>query len=512
MQKRLVEGTKRPSTLILDWHTHLYQTAVYKHLEPKTPAHIDLELYQVLVKNGESGGDKPVIPVFGQITRFEVLSLAYSNGKPYYVSDNDLSRYGFIDDDKLFLVNLPEICTVLIRSEVGLLGYEPVQSLILKKVKSNFSLDSELDLDQLNYLLYSCEAEEKERNGGGTYDVPEYKKFLYAGLTSLVKAFADPTGEQKIKLHLNQGFWLIDFYFNRLDHVFPGDRKFKNLKQYLKKKVPLPILYEYFRSIFTSIHQILLKNFLRPIQLDEDHLHSEFVTTMISTVPQFFSAGALSAGLPYFCADIWKEWGRDTFIAFPGLLLATRRYRKAREVLISYAQTIKDGLIPNMKRHLQYSARDATWWFFYSVGLYLEHSGDYGILEEGFEIEGTSVQTNFLEVMKNCLKVHFEAKTIYKLSVDPETGMEVLEGSKDTNLTWMDKKGDGVLNKGVPSTPRIGAPVELTALRWYTFNMMANLCENYQGLDNDEIRTSYELYKLTVRIFTEKFDSFIKNC
>ena len=500
LAKRLVEGTRRPSTLILDWNTHLYQTVVYKHLEPRTPAHIDLEMYQILVKNGTEGG-VPIVPVFSQITFFEVISLAHTaDGKPYYVSDNNLNRYGFLDNDKLYLVNLPEICTVLVKSEAGLLGFEPIQSLVLKKVKSNYSLDNELNLDQLNYLLYSCEAEEKERNGGGTYDVPHYKKFLYGGITSLIQAFQDPDGAQKIKLHLNDGFWLVDFYFNRLEYIFPGDRKFKNLRKFLKDKLPLPLLYEYFRAIFEAIYQILLKNFLRPIQLDEDHLHSEFMTLMLSTIPQFFSAGEFSAGLPYFCATIWKEWGRDTFIAFPGILLASRRYNEARGIILSYAKTFKKGLIPNMKRHLQYTARDATWWFFYSLGKYLEYTGDYSILEEPFEKEDDkSETTNFLELLEDSLKVHFDGGTIYDMVIDKKTGFEVLRNGKNTQLTWMDKKADGKDNGGKCCTPREGAPVELTALMWYTFNMMANLCKNYQRLENADIKQRYELYKTTVR-------------
>ncbi len=48
------------------------------------------------------------------------------------------------------------------------------------------------------------------------------------------------------------------------------------------------------------------------------------------------------AGYPWF-----EDWGRDTFISLPGLTLVTDRYPVARSILVTFADHMKDGLLPN---------------------------------------------------------------------------------------------------------------------------------------------------------------------
>ena len=48
-------------------------------------------------------------------------------------------------------------------------------------------------------------------------------------------------------------------------------------------------------------------------------------------------------------------------------------------------------------------------------------------------------------------------------------------GNEDNCGTWMDKMGSADCNKGVPATPRDGAPIELVALQYSALKFFANL-------------------------------------
>ena len=48
------------------------------------------------------------------------------------------------------------------------------------------------------------------------------------------------------------------------------------------------------------------------------------------------------AGFPWF-----TDWGRDTFIAMRGLLLAWAAYEAAEAILLEWASTLSEGMLPN---------------------------------------------------------------------------------------------------------------------------------------------------------------------
>src|SRR5450432_529776 len=72
------------------------------------------------------------------------------------------------------------------------------------------------------------------------------------------------------------------------------------------------------------------------------------------------------AGYPWF-----GDWGRDTFIALRGLLLATGRAAEAVEVLSAWAGAVSEGMLPNFFPDGQaapaYNTVDASLWYVVAV-------------------------------------------------------------------------------------------------------------------------------------------------
>ncbi len=88
------------------------------------------------------------------------------------------------------------------------------------------------------------------------------------------------------------------------------------------------------------------------------------------------------AGLPWFR----DNWGRDTFIALPGILLVTGHFAEAREIIRTFAQRQNTdplssdfGRIPNRWRSpddVIFNTADGTLWFIREVWEYVQYTGD----------------------------------------------------------------------------------------------------------------------------------------
>jgi glycogen debranching enzyme len=153
------------------------------------------------------------------------------------------------------------------------------------------------------------------------------------------------------------------------------------------------------------------------------------------------------AGYPWF-----SDWGRDTMISLPGLLLETGRFEQAKQVLCVFAQYVSQGMIPNVfgdnDSHPEYNTVDASLWFIHAAFEYLDKSSDAGTFEK------------FLHPA--CVKIieGYRNGTRYHIHMDPADSL-ISQGDPQTQLTWMDARCNGVT-----FTPRQGKPVEINAL-WY---------------------------------------------
>lgn len=163
----------------------------------------------------------------------------------------------------------------------------------------------------------------------------------------------------------------------------------------------------------------------------------------------------------------FTDWGRDTMISLEGLTLTTGRHAEAGFILRTFAQYIRQGLIPNMfpegKTDGLYNTADATLWFFHALKRYVDFTNDCASLR--------LLLPHLIEIVDQHLQ-----GTRFNIKVDPRDGL-LHQGAEGYQLTWMDAKvGDWVV------TPRRGKAVEINAL-WYN---ALRLLENWLRKERDE--------------------------
>ncbi len=187
------------------------------------------------------------------------------------------------------------------------------------------------------------------------------------------------------------------------------------------------------------------------------------------------------AGYPWF-----TDWGRDSMISLPGLLLCTGRYSEARGLLKAFASFANKGLIPNhfpdSGEDPEYNTVDAMLWMFHTIDYYLKVTADWSLVKELFPILSESIQW-------------YRQGTLYNIGVDASDGL-LHAGEAGVQLTWMDAKVDGQV-----ITPRRGKPVEINAL-WYH---ALTLIEGWAAHLSYDAAPYSELRMLVKRNFAARF-------
>ena len=152
------------------------------------------------------------------------------------------------------------------------------------------------------------------------------------------------------------------------------------------------------------------------------------------------------AGYPWF-----GDWGRDTFIALRGLCLASGRHEDARDILVEWAGTVSEGMLPNRfpdkGETPEFNSVDASLWYVIASHEFLQTASNSCTADQIAKIE--SAIEAILDGYSN--------GTRFGIQLD-QSGLLAC-GAPGVQLTWMDAKvGDWVV------TPRIGKPVEVQAL------------------------------------------------
>ncbi len=182
------------------------------------------------------------------------------------------------------------------------------------------------------------------------------------------------------------------------------------------------------------------------------------------------------AGFPWF-----SDWGRDTFIAMRGLVLATGDLDTAEAILLAWADMVSEGMLPNRfpdrGEEPEFNAADASLWYIVAVHEFLDAH-----LAAGRPVS-EELGRRLREACESIL-AGYDAGTRFGIGVDPDGLLRA--GTAGVQVTWMDAKtGDYVV------TPRIGKPVEIQALWINALHIAATRWDNQWSAIETKARASF---------------------
>ncbi len=241
-----------------------------------------------------------------------------------------------------------------------------------------------------------------------------------------------------------------------------------------------------------------LRKLFRKSKLLDDKCDEKMIQQYLISADNFIAyrkstkLHTILAGFPWFL-----DWGRDSLISFEGLLLIPHRYDIAKEIILTFTNNIRFGLVPNgfaddNNRPL-YNSADASLLLFEQINKYLRYTSDIEFIKSIY-----SKLKNIIDYYKR--GIDFDENNIH---LDGD-GL-ISSGTINTQNTWMDVKYDGYA-----ITPRNGKVVEINAL-WY--NALITMEELSSIFENKKIAKEYrDLADKCKESFKNKFYNEKKKC
>lgn len=433
---------------------------------------------------------------------------------------------------------------------------------------------SQLSLVDLNFLLYRCDAEERDYSGGkdGVYVVPNHGPLVYAGLQGWWSILRDvirnnDLGHPLCK-HLRDGQWALDYNAARLERMADRD-EFSSLRgpaEWLVarfdviRKAPNFLLPRLFAMVIQTAYTAAWN---RGLALMSDNIRNgqPFLQSlaMVSIQQTGYVRSAslypskqvpcVAAGLPHFSTDWARCWGRDVFLSIRGLFLATGRFAEAREHIIAFASVLKHGMIPNLLssgKSPRYNARDAVWFFLQTIQDYTKMvPNGLKLLKEKvarrflpyddsyFEFDDPraySKESTIEEIIHEALQRHASGLSFREANAGPSLDMQmkpegfqidvhvdwntglIFGGNQFNCGTWMDKMGESEKagSKGAPGTPRDGAAIEITGLLYSTLVWLAQLHHDVQ-FPFSGVKT-HDGHEISFKDWTSRLEKNFERC
>lgn len=212
------------------------------------------------------------------------------------------------------------------------------------------------------------------------------------------------------------------------------------------------------------LNEVVYDSKIEGVNSDKLSLKEQFIKDLVMATDQFvvnrptFGFHSLIAGYPWFL-----DWGRDSLISYEGILLITKRYDIAKEMLLLMIRDIKFGLVPNgysgFDSRPLYNSVDSSLLLFEQVHKYIEYTGDTKFIKE-------NIYVYLRKIIEQYKKgIDLDDNNIY---LDKD-GL-ILSGTPFTQNTWMDAKYEGFA-----VTPRNGKAVEINSLWYNSLKIMEEL-------------------------------------
>ncbi|EGC49156.1 glycogen debranching enzyme [Histoplasma capsulatum var. duboisii H88] len=422
--------------------------------------------------------------------------------------------------------------------ETWIPGEDPSENLRSFIISGADEAFGNLDLIDLNFVLYRCDAEERDSSGGkdGVYNIPNFAPLDYAGLQGWWSVL-EPIVHSNDLGHpvcdnIRSGQWAFDFIVGRMKNAVEvyGYDHLQVPATWLQERfdairsVPDFLLPRYFAMIVQTAYYAARKrgiSLLDGVRYGTHFIHS-LAMVAVQMVGYVKSASlypdkqvpALAAGLPHFATDWARCWGRDVFISLRGLLLVTGRFDVAKAHILAFASVLKHGMIPNLLgsgKLPRYNSRDSVWFFLQAIQDYTT------IVPDGISLLDVKVPRRFLpyddiwfpfddqraysqsstiaEIIQEVFQRHASGLSFREYNAGPDLDRQMnsegfqidvhvdwktgfIFGGNQWNCgTWMDKMGESEKagNKGYPGTPRDGAAVEITGLLYSALRWVAKL-------------------------------------
>lgn len=206
-----------------------------------------------------------------------------------------------------------------------------------------------------------------------------------------------------------------------------------------------------------------------------------------------FILHTIIAGYPWFL-----DWGRDALISFEGLLLVTKRYDIAKEVLMTFVKNIKYGLVPNgysgFDNRPLYNSADSSLLLFEQIKKYIKYTGDYDFVKD-----------NLYKTLVQIIECYTKGIDVDNNNIYLDKDNLLVSGTETTQNTWMDAKYG---NFAV--TPRNGKAVEMNAMWYNALKILEELSVAFGELEN--VKKYAKMAKLTKSAFNDKFYNKNKKC